>query len=66
MSFLLTVVLVLSGTSLTAFASENPKEDASEETLVLVSSTADTIVLKAEDGYEYAIGTEDEDEMRMR
>ncbi len=62
MSFLLTVVLVLSGTSLTAFASENPKEDASEETLVLVSSTADTIVLKAEDGYEYAIGTEDEDE----
>ena len=51
--------------SVSAFAAEvpeNSEEQTEQEVLQLVSMTSDTIVLKVEDGYEYGIQIEENDE----
>ena len=58
LSFLLTVLMVLSGTTFAAFAGEVSENGGNKETLLLVSASADTIIFKAEEGYEYAVQME--------
>ena len=62
LSFLLTVLMVLSGTTFAAFAGEVSENGGNKETLLLVSASADTIIFKAEEGYEYAVQMEKDGE----
>ena len=64
-AFLLAALMMFSCMSVSAFAAEvpeNSEEQTEQEVLQLVSMTSDTIVLKVEDGYEYGIQIEENDE----
>ena len=54
--------MVLSGTTFAAFAGEVSENGGDKETLILVSASEDTIILKAEEGYEYAVQMEKDGE----